>query len=535
MPNQVNNVGFGTGYGPSPQALAAALNPSLALQEAQLGMQGNLAGQMQQEGLTPINPNRSAGRFAVPISPLEGMAKMAQAYLGTKMQQDVLRRQVGVNQQMMGNLLRYTQPQGAPVPQAGVGGTATPPAYGQPGFQPSPQGPMPQGQSVPQAPAGFNPDLLRLAATGAVYGPAASQVVAASMTPTDFQKNLAGAPPGTVNQADAYKHLLTPPTSTRYGLYDVNGNIVGGAMPPSAIPIVNGPNGPHAQLYPGQTEAAASLAGAQSGAQAQAKTPFELTEVTLADGRKIKVPVSYLTGNQQPGQQAPQAQPQPAAPKVNPLSQGQSTVSAGRQEGIAKSSNEYVDQLRLNAAGAIEQNRMLDELDKSLQTFTPGKAAAWRKAFAQWKVQIGIATPQDKQIAASAETGDKITGQLVSNALRRLSARPSQMEFQIFKDQYVPNLQMTPQGASQVVQFMRQVNNLDATKYQQFSQWKRNQPSDVDYRDFDLEWNKTAPLMPMTAPQSYPMTNMVKDAVNSNPQQGTPNVVDFNSLTRRGR
>ena len=74
-----------------------------------------LAQAMMNEGMTPINPNRSAGRFAVPINPLEGAAKMAQAYLGTKMQQhgyqeqaDIARRPRNRPLRLRRRLERYT-------------------------------------------------------------------------------------------------------------------------------------------------------------------------------------------------------------------------------------------------------------------------------------------------------------------------------------------------------------------------------------------------------------------------------------------
>lgn len=409
MPNNVNQQSF---FGPSPQALAAALNPNLALQEAQLGMQGNLAGQMQQDGLTPINPNRSAGRFAVPISPLEGMAKMAQAYLGTKMQQDVLRRQVGVNQQMMGNLLRYTQPQGNPVPQAGAGGT-TPPAYGQPGFQPLPPGPMPQGQAVPQAPAGFSPDYLRLAAVNAVYGPQAGQVAAASMMPTDIEKIADLAQRG-VPWAQDYlrKQTHIPLEQMRQGSVGVDPvtgkpSIVNPRLPTGQMPDYSGGD----LLHPGTTlpTGYGQAVTAQSNIP-QPGAPMQTVKVSNQRELQLTQP-EYLRYTQSGGQllpsryaalarelpgvrfqdaggqapQMPQAAPVPQTPQVPrpqmPAAPSQQTNAApvsgsgltGDQGvvGATQSQNEQVQQSRQTAAGkAVDE-----QFAKDYVAFTSGGGA----------------------------------------------------------------------------------------------------------------------------------------------------------------
>lgn len=540
MANNVSQVSF---FGP--QALGAALDPSSYANQLQLQQQQALAQGLIGEGMKPIDPNRSAGRFAVPISPLEGASKMAQTYLGSKMQQSANQQQAALAQkqmQMFMGLFGLGQPQ----PSATAGATTPPGANSAPGPQAQPTSQPQPPQRAPFAIPGMSPQ--QSAAAFMLNPQAYLGTYMKQFEPTDLQRNInayGGQNGEQLGHATLEKGAYIAPPVVRQNsvALDPRTNQPMFANPAAAPGTTNiwQAGNPYPQQnvrIPGSLENLGAEAATVAGAQASAKTPYELTEVKLADGRTIKVPVSYLTDQNpqapqttQPGQQPGQVPQQ----RINPFGQGQTTTGEERQKGIAKSSNEYVDQLRSSASGAIEQNRMLDELDKSLQSFTPGKAAALRKAVAQWKVQIGIASDEDKTIASSAETGDKITGQLVSNALRRLSARPSQMEFQIFKDQYVPNLQMTPQGAQQVIQFMRQVNNLDAQKYEQFNQWKRSQPQDVDYRDFDLTWNRTAPFLPLGAPSSFPQPNLIKDAVNSGTQQAPqPNIVDFNSL-RRGR
>ena len=363
---------------------------------------------------------------------------------------------------------------------------------------------------------------------------------------------------------------------------------------PQSVPGVGinmGPQGATAYQVPNAAPAMAGLAGQISGAQAAAKVPYE--PVTTAAGATM--PAYMAPGFQppplpgQPAAAAPTAAPSPAGfPRETPAQLsaagsrqlevlgaeakrftdagqpvpaelqgeianaqkraagqypttlpgatgiGQTTVGKTRAEAVAKSSDEYVNQVRENASGSVSQNRLLDELQQNLDQVTPGKLAAVKKSIAQWKVATGIASDADKQIAASSETADKLTGQLVSNALRKMSAKPSQLEFQIFLDKFVPGLNLSPQGAQSVIQFMRQVNNLDAQKYDEFQAWKKTQPADTDYRDFDVMWNRKMAASPLAAGQSWGTGNAVKDIVSSGQQAPAgPKIVNWSDLGRK--
>lgn len=343
---------------------------------------------------------------------------------------------------------------------------------------------------------------------------------------------------------------------------------------PQSVPGVGinmGPQGATAYPVPGAAPAMAGVAGQVSGAQAAAKVPYE--PVTTAAGATMPAYMAPgFQPPPMPGQPtAPAAAPAATSPAAFPretpaaadvhragrlqalnteLEQeqgrlaaaktpedktlaeqniaalqkeiglkgprpdlpaiGQTTLGKTRSEAVAKSSDEYLNQVREGAGNAVTQNRMLDELQQNLNQITPGKLAAVKKSIAEWKIALGQGNDQDKQIAASSEVSDKLTGQLVSNALRSMSARPSQMEFQIFLDKFVPNLNLTPQGAQSVVQFMRQQNNLSAQKYDAFQQWKKDQPRDADYRDFDVYWNRKVAASPLASGQSW-NPNLIKD------------------------
>lgn len=489
----------------------AGAAPDLYSQQQNLAYQQALAQQLMGQGAQTPDPTRSAGRFVVPYTAGEGLTQAGKSIAAALMQKNINQKQSQLAQQQYQRIADLLNPtiQNQNANRAAAG------AAGQPAAMNLPQ--QAQGQPSPAQPQP-NPvgDLTKIALASSAFGDKAGGYMASALQPTDLQKNIGYAQqfPGAPTPQAALQHSLDPRISSRGMLFDSSGNLIGGALPPGAIPIQNG----QAQLLPNQ----AAATGQINAATALGKAQGETVEVTTTDGRKVVVPKSAIVGG------LPSSSSTSGTPGISPLLQGQSTFGKEFASGAAKSSNEYVDELRNKARDSVDQNRILDEMQSSFQDFNPGKAAAMRKAIAQWRVQMNIAGPEDKQIAASAEVGDKLTGQLVSNALRQLSARPTQMEFQIFKDQFVPNLAMTPQGAQQVINFMRQNNNLSAQKYVSFKKWKQAQPSDADARDFDLEWNPQAARAPLQSPASFPSpSGSPADLIKNT------GVIDWSSLGRK--
>lgn len=550
--------------------------PQAAAESQSLQAQQALAQSMMADAVKPIDPTRSAGRFVVKMNPLEGAAKMGQSYLAGVMQKQAWQKQADLQTQQLQaivKLLRGDQPgtqaaqgtqpvqppAGQPPPPTPESASAGPtvPSYGQPGFQPgpSPSAAQPLPVSAPTSSASLNPQPLSpqgpaqrspLSVTGdpnrdlglimapSVFGQGYGNALMKQYEPTDLQRNLAaygGNDQQALGRATLEKGAYIAPPIVRQNSVALDPRTQQPIFSnPAAAPGTTNiwkPGNPYPTQnvrIPGSLENLGAEAAATSVGRAQGET-VELTDV---NGRRVVVPKSNIVGP------VPGSQPNARTPgQGTPFQQGQSTYGGEFAKQAAKASNEYVDELRTGARDSVEQNRMLDQLEQNLRDFTPGKAAGARKAIAQWRVQMGIADEETKKIAASGEEGDKLVGQLVSNALKKLSARPTQMEFQIFKDQYVPNLAMTPQGAQQVVQFMRQQNNLSAQKYQAFNKWRGTQNPDTDLRDFDLTWQPKAAQAPLNANGSFPnpqnsQFNQIKQEGAVNPQS----IVD--ELRRRG-
>lgn len=58
---------------------------------------------LQKQGMEPLDTNRMSGGWAIPISPFEGLAKMAQAYVGGKLGNDVSKDQADLAKTAQGN------------------------------------------------------------------------------------------------------------------------------------------------------------------------------------------------------------------------------------------------------------------------------------------------------------------------------------------------------------------------------------------------------------------------------------------------
>ena len=86
MANNVQNVGFTSGnYG---------------AEQADIDRRRAYAQALQQQGMTPLGPTEMAGGWAVKKSPLEGLAKMLQAYTGMKGQDAAMVQQKALGERM---------------------------------------------------------------------------------------------------------------------------------------------------------------------------------------------------------------------------------------------------------------------------------------------------------------------------------------------------------------------------------------------------------------------------------------------------
>jgi hypothetical protein len=95
--------------------MLATLSPDDQQSLLQLQQRQAIGQALLQQGLQPIDTsNRQVGGMGYRISPLEGLAKMAQMYTGNKISMDSMGKQAQLMGQMYGNAFGTTQPQQAP-------------------------------------------------------------------------------------------------------------------------------------------------------------------------------------------------------------------------------------------------------------------------------------------------------------------------------------------------------------------------------------------------------------------------------------
>ena len=132
------------------------LPPDLAGQLSQLQMRQQLAQALLGESMKPIDPARTAGRYVVPISPLEGLSKLGSTYLNAHNMMDATSGMAGIYAQA--NQRRNAALQDALSPKEALSGALTsndlPPGPWSPEMQAQAQQAKAQAQPQGQAPRG---------------------------------------------------------------------------------------------------------------------------------------------------------------------------------------------------------------------------------------------------------------------------------------------------------------------------------------------------------------------------------------------
>jgi hypothetical protein len=108
---------------PGMNPMLALLPPDQQQNLMQLQQQQAIGQALLQQGLAPIDTsNRQVGGIGYRISPLEGLAKIANMYAGNKISRDAMGQQAQIMGQMYGNAFGQQAPQAAPVDSGGMTG-----------------------------------------------------------------------------------------------------------------------------------------------------------------------------------------------------------------------------------------------------------------------------------------------------------------------------------------------------------------------------------------------------------------------------
>ena len=336
----------------SPVNLFSAADPGLAERQLNLQQQQALANSLMQQGMEPINPYQSTGRYLAKVTPLQGVAKMAQAYAGALMQKEGNKQQADLQAQQL-QALRGMFGGGQQQPNPMSPNAASPSVMaGATGTTPAPQTAQ-QGQSqgggfgIP----GMSPDQAMM-----------TYLADPNAFMTGYMKNYAPInvrPGGTV---------YTPGQGPQF------------TAPQNGVQTQWGQQGPFQSVLPGAPEAAGAMAYPPLAARA-AVTP----ERGVGPNGPTFVPGGALAATQGPGATFPGGpgyQPQglpgqgaPQAPRSGPIAPAYApNVEAAQKENEIQLAQE-ASKGREAANIAVDTNYNLQHVLDSAQGFETGKFA----------------------------------------------------------------------------------------------------------------------------------------------------------------
>lgn len=147
--------------------------------------------------------------------------------------------------------------------------------------------------------------------------------------------------------------------------------------------------------------------------------------------------------------------------------------------------------INARADNATLGNVYLDHVNDLTKGFTPGKLAPLKSELSAWAQASGLMS-QDEADQEFGSAGDvqalaKSVIPMVSQQVKQLSSRPTQMEWSAFLKAN-PNASLTPDGLNKVIGFMRKINGLDIQKQKEFQGWKKGKDA-ADYMDFSPFWD----------------------------------------------
>lgn len=255
---------------------------------------------------------------------------------------------------------------------------------------------------------------------------------------------------------------------------------------------------PFAGLIPNSQELNARGAGMTAGAQAAAKAPFELETLNTPGAPRVMTRqqvIEQATGQPMPspfGQPVPGAgAPQRGRPGL-PL---QSQQEGAEEREVGKGLGEYSNTVMGDAAKSAVANRYLDTLVEATKDFTPGKLAGVQSTLTQWAQAVGLpVSEEDKKAAGSIQALTSMAIKMAGTATRQSDAQPSQLQyFKILES--MPNEARTIDGFNKIVAYLRDTNNYNIIKAQELQKWKQAHGGSAD--GFEAQWPGISATIPL--------------------------------------
>lgn len=202
-----------------------------------------------------------------------------------------------------------------------------------------------------------------------------------------------------------------------FGYDKKTGLPTGAFMPDLGRGVMPAPGG-GAAVIPGFANAAAGIAGAEAGAQEEAKAGWDLVEVPMADGTTVKLPravAAPMLAKQFTGGPAPAG-----------FGRTQSPGDRVREEGAARTEVEQEAALQAKVAGAAGQLEALDNMESLLPDVIAGFGAGPRIQAARALAAAG--NEQASKEVAATETFLNQGRVLVASIIKSFGSNPTEGE-----------------------------------------------------------------------------------------------------------
>ena len=501
----------------------ALMNP--ASQLAELQRRQKLAEALAAQGAEPIEVGSYKG-IQAPISPLLGLAKVLQTYLGAKRQADILKERRGVEQKQneayatLGNMIgggATSVPVSAPVPNqdtAMVSSVNAPEPVATNMVAP-PVAPEPTQMTAQPNAAPTQPAPGAAIANALMAGPTAMPPVepAQAAMPTPQQAMQMDAPNllrviefARQNGIDPSPYIEIAKL-TRPDLINVNGMIVDKNKLSNAgkyIPSLDKGQQPTLDVngnvigvtnVPGAVESAAEMTGATAGATESAKAGYDLVTIPMGDGTTRQVTrsqaVALLNQQTSPTTQAPS----PTQPPADIGDQGGAPIA---QPGTTRSPEKQAEATAFGGAGtklmidAPDASREARQQSFKAQQILKGVLKLDGSAFTDIKLNadriadaLGFTSAQRTDFINNATSVKQMMGQYVIPQAKQLGSNPSNYDAKMLSQVY-GNINNPKQSNALMFATIAATQEKEADRQDFYANYK----GPIDSRKMEEAWSK---------------------------------------------
>jgi len=251
---------------------------------------------------------------------------------------------------------------------------------------------------------------------------------------------------------------------------------------------------------PGANEVTAASAAATAAAEASARAPFDLVEVTPVPGGPTQlVPKSQLLNYQKanpnaapvnPGAGSPPGSAIDAAASANPAIAKQPGYYAKRQEQIADNENQMIQQFQSRQLA----RQRLEKLSDILQTYQTGAFAERKADMARAFRSAGFDVKDtDTANPAAFQEFTKNAIANVFNDLKSMGGRTLVSEIEGLSKSNA-NAELEPAAAGAIIGQGLGLLNYEDQHTRDYFGWKQKNPNAYDPSSFELNWSKDHPV-----------------------------------------